>query len=99
VAVPLRAVLLPVVPAVGAGVDRSLAAHSHSGSSPRAGASRSGGLPWATDAVWTTVEGQRLWRVPLAGGPARAVRVAGFPYGLAADSGAVWGAVRCRPSR
>jgi hypothetical protein len=45
-----------------------------------------------TDAVWTVAfEEQRLWRVPLAGGPARAgVRVAGFPYGLAAAAGAVW---------
>jgi hypothetical protein len=44
-----------------------------------------------TDAVWTqTPEDQRLWRVPLAGGPARAVRVSGTGYGLAADAGAVW---------
>jgi hypothetical protein len=44
------------------------------------------------DAVYTVAWGdQRLWRVPLAGGPARAVaRVGGFPYGLAADAGAVW---------
>jgi hypothetical protein len=43
-------------------------------------------------AVWTQVpEDQRLWRVPLAGGPARAVvRVSGVGYGLAADDGAVW---------
>ena len=51
-----------------------------------------GWLAVGTDAVWTTqaFEGQRVWRVPLAGGPARAVPVAGFPYGLAADKGAVW---------
>jgi hypothetical protein len=44
------------------------------------------------DAVWTVPWGdERLWRVPLAGGPARAVaRVAGVTYGLAADAGAVW---------
>jgi hypothetical protein len=41
--------------------------------------------------VWTLpLEGGRLWRVPLGGGPARALRVAGFPYGLAVDGGAVW---------
>jgi hypothetical protein len=49
-----------------------------------------GWLAVGTDAVWTTVEGQLVWRVPLVGGPARAVRVSGFPYGLAADTGAVW---------
>jgi outer membrane protein assembly factor BamB len=50
-----------------------------------------GPLAVGTDAVWTTAEGQRVWRVPLAGGPARAVaRVAGIPYGLATDSDAVW---------
>jgi hypothetical protein len=52
-----------------------------------------GPLAVGTDAVWTTraPEDHRLWRVPLAGGPARAVaRVAGFLYGLAADSDAVW---------
>jgi hypothetical protein len=49
-----------------------------------------GWLAVGTDAVWTTLEGQRVWRVPLAGGPARAVQVAGVAYGLAADSGAVW---------
>jgi hypothetical protein len=44
-----------------------------------------------TDAVWTrTFEAQRLWRVPLAGGRARAVPVSGLPYGLAADDGAAW---------
>ena len=44
-----------------------------------------------TDAVWThNFDEQRVWRVPLAGGPARAVRLSGFPYGLAADKGAVW---------
>jgi outer membrane protein assembly factor BamB len=51
-----------------------------------------GWLAVGTDAVWTQAPGdQRLWRVPLVGGPARAVaRVAGFPYGLATDGGAVW---------
>jgi hypothetical protein len=50
-----------------------------------------GRLAVGTDAVWTqTPEDQRLWRVPLAGGPARAVRVPGTGYGLAADAGAVW---------
>jgi hypothetical protein len=45
-----------------------------------------------TDAVWMTVfEDHRVWRVPLAGGPAHAVLwVSGFPYRLAADNGAVW---------
>ena len=28
--------------------------------------------------------------MPLGGGPARALRMAGFPYRLAADGGAVW---------
>jgi len=54
---------------------------------------RVGRLAVGTDAVWTqTPEDERLWRVPLAGGPARALRVAGFSYayGLAADAGAVW---------
>jgi hypothetical protein len=50
-----------------------------------------GRLVVGADAVWTHgLEGRRLWRVPLAGGPARAVRVAGFPYGLAVGGGAVW---------
>jgi outer membrane protein assembly factor BamB len=52
-----------------------------------------GRLAVGAGAVWTTQapEEQRLWRVPLAGGPARAVvRVAGFVYGLAADEGTVW---------
>jgi hypothetical protein len=50
-----------------------------------------GRLAVGTDAVWTQVpEDQRLWRVPLAGGPARAVRVPGTGYGLAAGGGAVW---------
>jgi hypothetical protein len=50
-----------------------------------------GPLAVGTDAVWTLpLEGGRLWRVPLGGGPARALRVAGFPYGLAVDGGAVW---------
>jgi hypothetical protein len=44
------------------------------------------------DAVWTTQapREQRVWRVPLAGGPARAVPVAGFTRGLAAEGSAVW---------
>jgi hypothetical protein len=43
-------------------------------------------------AVWIAAfEDRRVWRVPLAGGPARAVtRVPGHAYGLAADNGAVW---------
>jgi hypothetical protein len=51
-----------------------------------------GRLAVGTDAVWTQVpEDQRLWRVPLAGGPARAVRVTGTGYGLADSyNGAVW---------
>jgi hypothetical protein len=51
-----------------------------------------GRLAVGTDAVWTTLPfgEQRVWRVPLAGGPARAVRVSGFTYGLAADASAVW---------
>jgi hypothetical protein len=50
-----------------------------------------GRLAVGTDAVWTqTPEDGRLWRVPLAGGPARAVRVPGAGYGLAADAGAAW---------
>jgi hypothetical protein len=51
-----------------------------------------GWLAVGTDAVWTQAfGGERLWRVPLAGGPARAVaRVPGFAYRLAADLGAVW---------
>jgi hypothetical protein len=55
-----------------------------------------GRLAVGAGAVWTQAfqdQGrwdQRLWRVPLAGGPARAVRVSGFPYGLAAGVGAVW---------
>ena len=44
--------------------------------------------------VWTVAFGfrhQRLWRVPLGGGPARPVaRVDGLLYGLAADAGRVW---------
>jgi hypothetical protein len=48
----------------------------------------------AADAVW--VEGgrdERLWRMPLAGGRARAVRVPGFAqgvFGVAVGEGAVW---------
>jgi hypothetical protein len=50
-----------------------------------------GRLVVGAEAVWTHApDSQRLWRVPLAGGPARALPVAGFPYGLAADGGAVW---------
>jgi hypothetical protein len=50
-----------------------------------------GRLAVGTDAVWTQVpEDQRLWRVPLAGGPARAVQVSGFPHGLAVGEGMVW---------
>jgi hypothetical protein len=52
-----------------------------------------GPLAVGTDAVWTTQapEDQRLWRVPLGGGPARAVaRVTGFAYGIGVGSGAVW---------
>lgn len=51
-----------------------------------------GWLAVGAEAVYTVAWGdQRLWRMPLVGGPARAVaRVGGFPYGLAADAGAVW---------
>jgi hypothetical protein len=51
-----------------------------------------GRLAVGADAVWTHAsEGERLWRVPLAGGPARAVvGVSGVAYGLAADEGAAW---------
>jgi hypothetical protein len=52
-----------------------------------------GRLAVGTDAVWATeaYKEEWLWRVPLAGGPARAVvEVGGFTYGLAADAGAVW---------
>jgi hypothetical protein len=50
-----------------------------------------GRLAVGTDAVWTqTPEDERLWRVPLGRGPARAVRVPGTGYGFAADAGAVW---------
>jgi outer membrane protein assembly factor BamB len=50
-----------------------------------------GWLAVGADAVWTQAfEDRRVWRVPLAGGPARAVPVAGVAYGLAADRGAVW---------
>jgi hypothetical protein len=42
-------------------------------------------------AVWTEApEEERVWRVPLAGGRARAVGVSGFGYGLAADERAAW---------
>ena len=50
-----------------------------------------GRLAVGPDVVWTqTSEDERLWQVPLGGGPARAVRVPGTGYGLAADEGAVW---------
>jgi hypothetical protein len=51
-----------------------------------------GRLAVGADAVWTqATEDRRVWRVPLAGGPARAVaRLSGLAYGLAADEGAVW---------
>jgi hypothetical protein len=51
-----------------------------------------GRLAVGAGALWTTQapEEQWLWRVPPAGGPARAVRLSGFTYGLAADGGAVW---------
>jgi outer membrane protein assembly factor BamB len=53
---------------------------------------RVGRLAVGADAVWTqATEDERVWRVPLAGGPARAVaRLSGLAYGLAADAGAVW---------
>jgi hypothetical protein len=45
-----------------------------------------------TDAAWTAAfEDHRVWRVPLAGGPAHAVVwVSGYVYGLAVDNRAVW---------
>jgi hypothetical protein len=51
-----------------------------------------GRLAVGADAVWTKASEQdRVWRVPLAGGQARAVvEVSGFAYGLAADEGAAW---------
>jgi hypothetical protein len=51
-----------------------------------------GWLALGPDAVWTVAFGhQRLWRVPLGGGPARPVLgVGGLLYGLAADAGRVW---------
>jgi hypothetical protein len=51
-----------------------------------------GWLAVGPDALWTVpFQRQRLWRVPLGGGPARSVlRVGGFLYGLAADAGRVW---------
>jgi outer membrane protein assembly factor BamB len=51
-----------------------------------------GRLAVGADAVWTEAsEEERVWRVPLAGGPARAVvGVSGVAYGLAADEGATW---------
>jgi hypothetical protein len=42
-------------------------------------------------AVWALApEEERVWRVPLAGGRARAIGVSGFAYGLAADARAAW---------
>jgi hypothetical protein len=51
-----------------------------------------GWLALGPEAVWTVAFGhQRLWWVPLGGGPARPVLgVGGFLYGLAADPGRVW---------
>jgi hypothetical protein len=51
-----------------------------------------GWLALGPDALWTVpFQRQRLWRVPLEGGPARPVLgVGGFLYGLAADAGRVW---------
>jgi hypothetical protein len=51
-----------------------------------------GWLALGPDALWTVpFQRQRLWRVPLGGGPARPVLgVGGFLYGLAADAGRVW---------
>jgi hypothetical protein len=44
------------------------------------------------DAVWAVQapEGERVWRVPLGGGAARAVRVPNRVWGLAADARAAW---------
>jgi hypothetical protein len=42
-------------------------------------------------AVWTQVpEDERVWRLPLTGGRARAIGVSGLAYGLAADARAAW---------
>jgi len=42
-------------------------------------------------AVWTQApEEERVWRMPWAGGRARAIGVSGFAYGLAADARAAW---------
>ena len=51
-----------------------------------------GWLGVGPDALWSVAFGrQRLWRVPLGGGPARPVLgVGGVLYGLAADAGRVW---------
>ena len=51
-----------------------------------------GWLALGPDALWTVpFQRQRLWRVPLEGGPARPVLgVGGFLYELAADAGRVW---------
>jgi hypothetical protein len=51
-----------------------------------------GWLAVGPDALWTVpFQRQRLWRVPLGGGPARPVLgVGGLLYGLAADPGRVW---------
>jgi hypothetical protein len=61
------------------------------------------------DALWTqSPNDERVWRVPLTGGAARAVaRMSGVAYGLAADAGVVWvlsgavdpGSERARPGR
>jgi hypothetical protein len=53
-----------------------------------------GWLAFGPPGVWTVAFGfrhQRLWQVPLGGGPARPVaRVGGFLYGLAAGGDRVW---------
>ena len=42
-------------------------------------------------AVWTQApEEERVWRMPLAGGRARAIGMSGFAYRLAADARAAW---------
>jgi hypothetical protein len=42
-------------------------------------------------AAWTQApEEEQVWRVPLAGGRARAIGVSGLAYGLAADARAAW---------
>ena len=50
-----------------------------------------GWLAVGPHALWTVAFGdQRLWRVPLGGGPAGAVVRVGFLHGLAADAAVVW---------